>query len=53
MAFPRRPGGFMPPANKSANRINEYIRVPQVRLIDADGAQLGIKPTAEALAIAR
>jgi translation initiation factor IF-3 len=29
-------------------RINEAIRVPQVRLIDADGAQIGIKSTEEA-----
>jgi translation initiation factor IF-3 len=30
-------------------RINEAIRVPQVRLVDADGTQIGIKPTDEAL----
>ncbi|MDE2291025.1 MAG: translation initiation factor IF-3 [Elusimicrobia bacterium] len=53
MTFPRRPGGFIPPGAKNANRINEHIRVPQVRLIDADGAQLGIKSTAEALSIAK
>ena len=29
-------------------RINEAIRVPQVRLIDADGTQIGIKSTDEA-----
>jgi translation initiation factor IF-3 len=29
-------------------RINDNIRVPQVRLIDDDGAQLGVKPTPEA-----
>ena len=29
-------------------RINENIRASQVRLIDEDGAQLGIKPTREA-----
>lgn len=32
-----------------SNRINEQIKVPQVRLIDADGAQLGILPTRQAL----
>ncbi|MBI2362813.1 MAG: translation initiation factor IF-3 [Elusimicrobia bacterium] len=54
MAFPpRRSGGFPPPGSKITTRINEQIRVPQVRLIDADGAQLGIKSTAEALSIAR
>ncbi|HYX86966.1 MAG TPA: translation initiation factor IF-3 [Gaiellales bacterium] len=30
-------------------RINEGIRVPQVRLIDSDGAQIGIKSTDDAL----
>jgi translation initiation factor IF-3 len=30
-------------------RINEAIRVPQIRLIDDDGAQIGIKSTEEAL----
>jgi translation initiation factor IF-3 len=31
------------------DRINDAIRTPQVRLIDEDGTQLGIKPTREAL----
>jgi translation initiation factor IF-3 len=30
-------------------RINDYIRAPQVRLIDDDGSQLGIKPTRDAM----
>jgi translation initiation factor IF-3 len=30
-------------------RINDYIRAPQVRLIDENGSQLGIKPTREAM----
>jgi translation initiation factor IF-3 len=30
-------------------RINDYIRAAQVRLIDDDGSQLGIKPTKEAM----
>jgi translation initiation factor IF-3 len=30
-------------------RINEYIRAPQVRLIDEDGSQLGVKSTQEAV----
>ena len=30
-------------------RINDYIRASQVRLIDEDGSQLGIKPTREAM----
>jgi len=35
------------------HRINEQIRVTPVRVIGADGAQLGILPTAQALAAAR
>ena len=35
------------------HRINERIRVREVRLVDPDGQQLGIKPVPEALAIAR
>jgi translation initiation factor IF-3 len=31
------------------DRINDAIRAPQVRLIDEDGTQLGIKPTRDAL----
>jgi translation initiation factor IF-3 len=34
-------------------RINEYIRVREVRLIDADGNQKGIVPTLQALQMAR
>lgn len=34
-------------------RLNERIRVPQVRLIDERGTQLGIVPTVEALRLAR
>jgi translation initiation factor IF-3 len=34
-------------------RVNESIRIPQVRVISADGAQLGILNTSEALALAR
>jgi len=34
-------------------RINERIRVPEVRLIDEEGRQVGIVKTAEALAMAR
>jgi translation initiation factor IF-3 len=30
-------------------RINEAIRVPQVRLVDSDGSQIGVKPKDEAL----
>ncbi len=40
------------PANNET-RINDRIRAREVRLVDVDGAQLGIKPLPEALAIAR
>ena len=35
------------------NRINESIRVPSVRVIGADGTQLGVMTSAAALAAAR
>jgi translation initiation factor IF-3 len=35
---------------KQRVRINEQIKVPEVRLISADGAQVGVMPTKEALA---
>jgi translation initiation factor IF-3 len=44
---PRR--GFDRPPEEPRTRINEAIRVPQVRLIDDDGAQIGIKGRDEAL----
>ena len=34
-------------------RINDRIRARDVRLVDPDGQQLGIRPLPEALAIAR
>jgi translation initiation factor IF-3 len=33
-------------------RVNDRIRVPRVRVVDADGNQVGIMPTDEALALA-
>jgi translation initiation factor IF-3 len=44
----RRPIEHVRPANRDTTRINDAIRVPRVRLIDSDGAQLGIKSTDEA-----
>src|SRR5205823_3521102 len=43
------------PAAPTTNepRINDRIRAREVRLVDADGKQLGIKPLPEALHIAR
>lgn len=60
---PRGPGG--PPSgprfprrefqnqNKDEHRINERIRIPQVRLIDHEGNQVGVVPTPQALQMAR
>ena len=38
---------------RDTTRINERIRVPQVRLIDETGAQLGVMDTNEALRVAQ
>jgi translation initiation factor IF-3 len=46
---PRRFARPEQPPPEPQTRINERIRVPQVRLIDEDGAQIGIKSTNEAL----
>jgi translation initiation factor IF-3 len=37
------------PPERDTTRINERIRVPEVRLIDDKGEQLGVMPTADAL----
>lgn len=50
---PRFSRGPVPNQNKDEHRINERIRVPQVRLIDDKGEQLGVVPTSQALALAR
>ncbi|HMY21704.1 MAG TPA: translation initiation factor IF-3 [Polyangium sp.] len=39
--------------DRDQTRVNEQIRITPVRVISADGQQLGIIPTAEALARAR
>jgi len=44
----RRPIEPVRPSNRDTTRINDAIRVPRVRLIDDDGAQLGIKTSDEA-----
>jgi translation initiation factor IF-3 len=41
------------PPERDSTRINERIRVPEVRLIDEKGEQVGIIPTPEALERAR
>lgn len=50
---PRFPRGSVPTQSKDEHRINERIRVPQVRLIDEKGNQVGVVPTYEALQMAR
>jgi translation initiation factor IF-3 len=47
---PRR-AFFVPP--KETIRINEYIRVPEIRVVDFDGTALGIIPVQQALDKAR
>ncbi len=42
-----------PPPATNEPRINDRIRAREVRLIDPDGAQLGIRPLPEALQMAR
>lgn len=42
-----RPGQTLPEVE--GPRVNERIRVPEVRVIAEDGAQLGVMPTREAL----
>jgi translation initiation factor IF-3 len=46
-------GKWRPPESANKQRINEQIRVTPVRVIAADGAQLGILPTDDALRQAR
>jgi translation initiation factor IF-3 len=46
-------GKWRPPESTNKQRINESIRVTPVRVVGADGAQLGIIPTEEALRQAR
>jgi len=49
----RGPRGHYQNQSKDEHRINERIRVPQVRLIDENGQQLGVVPTNQALQLAR
>jgi len=51
-SFRPRFRGQLPPS-KDEHRINERIRVPQVRLIDENGGQVGVVPTQQALQMAR
>ncbi|MGC9397067.1 MAG: translation initiation factor IF-3 [Anaerolineae bacterium] len=38
--------------SKQKYRVNREIRVPEVRVIDAEGSNLGVQPTAEAIRLA-
>jgi translation initiation factor IF-3 len=42
-----------PTISKDERRINESITVPEVRLIDIDGGQLGVMKTSQAMSIAQ
>lgn len=48
MAFRGRGPRFVPPP-PDAHRINRHIRVPQVRLVGADGTPFGVVPIEDAL----
>jgi translation initiation factor IF-3 len=48
---PRRFDRTLP--ERDSTRINDRIRVPQVRLIDEDGSQIGVVETEQALTLAR
>jgi translation initiation factor IF-3 len=56
-AAPRKEEGLIAfdrsPRRDDRTRVNERIRVREVRVIDEDGTQLGIMPPPQALAIAR
>ena len=41
------------PPERDTTRINERIRVPEVRLIDDEGNQIGVLKTADALLFAQ
>jgi len=41
------------PPERDTTRINERIRVPEVRVIDQDGQQIGVMKTADALSFAQ
>ncbi|HEY2536897.1 MAG TPA: translation initiation factor IF-3 [Solirubrobacteraceae bacterium] len=51
MAVPRR--FDRRPPERDTTRVNERIRVPEVRVIDDEGAQIGVMKTPDALAFAQ
>ena len=48
----KRRGGKLPQKQEIKVKVNEAIRYPEVRLVNADGEQLGVLPTDKALEIA-
>jgi len=50
---PRSDADIAPAPDQNEHRTNDRIRAREVRLIDPDGNQLGVKPLPEALSIAR
>ena len=52
-SFPRPRGRYDNNQSKDEHRINERIRVPNVRLIDEQGNQVGVVTTYQALVMAR
>ncbi len=53
MAHPSRGGDSITVTKTPEVRVNDRIRVPQVRVIGDDGAQIGVIATREALALAQ
>jgi len=51
MGVPRRFDRQLP--ERDQTRINERIRVKEVRLVDQEGKQIGVIPTSEAMAMAQ
>lgn len=45
--------GRRPQQQEDNTRVNELIRVPEVRLIDAEGGQVGVVAVAKAIAMAK
>jgi len=48
----KRRGGKLPQKQEIKVKVNEAIRYPEVRLVNADGEQLGVLPLEKALEIA-
>jgi translation initiation factor IF-3 len=54
--LPRRSNHIPPDKGQTISRdlrVNQMIRIPQVRVVDEEGAQLGVMPTPQALEMAQ